>query len=87
MYKTLLHKKASRYYESLNDKKTKRINKAIDSMAKDPFQGVHIKKLKGKMEGKYRYAVGELRIVYNINVDGKTILVEAIGPRGNVYKS
>ena len=56
-------------------------------MAKDPFQGVHIKRLKGKMEGKYRYAVGELRIVYNINVDERTILVEAIGPRGNVYKS
>jgi mRNA-degrading endonuclease RelE of RelBE toxin-antitoxin system len=37
-------------------------------------------------EGKYRYEVGDLRIVYRINETDKTILIEAIGPRGDIYK-
>ena len=43
-------------------------------------------KVKGRLEGKYRYDVGNFRVIYYADVDNKTIYVEAIGPRGNVYK-
>lgn len=86
MYKPFLHKRASKYYESLDDKTAKRINKAIGDMTKNPFEGRHIKRLRGKLEGKYRYAVGDLRIVYRVNAEERIILIGAIGPRGDVYK-
>ena len=86
MYKPFLHKRASKYYKSLDDKTARRVNKAIGDMAKIPFEGTHIKRLRGKLEGKYRYAVGDLRIVYQVNAEEETILIEAIGPRGDVYK-
>jgi len=86
MYKVFPHKKAVKYYESLDDKTAERINKAIEAMSKNPLEGPHIKRLKGIHEGKYRYAVGDLRIVYRVNVENKTILIEAIGPRGDIYK-
>ncbi|MEK6691172.1 MAG: type II toxin-antitoxin system RelE/ParE family toxin [Nitrospirota bacterium] len=86
MYKVSFHKKAVKYYESLDNKTLKRINKAIEEISKAPLEGPHIKKLRGRLEGKYRYAVGELRIVYRVNVVEKIILIEAIGPRGDVYK-
>ena len=86
MYKSFLHKRASKYYESLGDRTGRRINKAIDEISKRPFKGKHIKRLRGKLEGKYRYVVGNLRIVYQVNDEEETILIEAIGPRGDVYK-
>jgi mRNA interferase RelE/StbE len=86
VYKVFLHKKTIKYYESLNDKAAKRINKAIEAMCRNPMEGSHIKRLRGPHEGKYRYAVGDLRIVYRVNVEEKTILIEAIGPRGDIYK-
>ncbi|HHN65274.1 MAG TPA: type II toxin-antitoxin system RelE/ParE family toxin [Nitrospirae bacterium] len=86
MYKVSLHKKAVKYYESLDDKTAKRINKAIEAMSRNPLKGPHIKKLRGTQEGKFRYAVGDLRIVYRINEEERTILIEAIGPRGDIYK-
>lgn len=86
MYKVSLHKKAVKYYESLDDKTARRINKAIEEITETPLEGIHIKKLRGRHEGKHRYAVGDLRIIYRVNTESKIILIEAIGPRGDVYK-
>ncbi|PIP06855.1 MAG: plasmid stabilization protein [Syntrophobacteraceae bacterium CG23_combo_of_CG06-09_8_20_14_all_50_8] len=86
MYKVFPNKKAVKYYESLDDKTAKRVNKAIEAISKNPLEGPHIKRLRGTQEGKHRYAVGALRIVYRINEKETTILIEAIGPRGDIYK-
>lgn len=86
MYKVFPHKKAVKYYESLDNKTARRINKAIESMSNNPLEGPHIKRLRGTHEGKYRYAVGDLRIVYRVNEEKKIILIEAMGPRGGIYK-
>ncbi|NWF97361.1 MAG: type II toxin-antitoxin system RelE/ParE family toxin [Nitrospirae bacterium] len=86
MYKIFLHKKAVKYYESLDNKTAGRVNKAIEAMSKNPLERLHIKRLRGIHEGKYRYAVGDLRIVYRVNQEEKIILIEAIGPRGDIYK-
>lgn len=43
-----------------------------------------IKKLKGRLAGKYRLNIGSLRIIYYIDTDKRIIYVDAIGPRGNV---
>ena len=86
MYKVLPHKRAVKYYESLDDKTAARINKAIDRISENPHEGQNIKKLSGRLAGKYRCKVGDLRIVYRIDENSKTILIEAIGPRGDIYK-
>jgi len=51
-----------------------------------PLEGPHIKKLKGRLDEKYRYHLGDLHIIYFISVDENIIYVDAIGPRGDVYK-
>jgi mRNA interferase RelE/StbE len=86
MYKAQPHKRAAKYYKSLDDKTAKRINRAVEEIMKNPREGQHIKKLMGKYEGKYRYEVGGLRIIYRILEDEKVVLIEAIGPRGDIYK-
>ncbi len=86
MFKLFLHKKAAKYYENMNERTARRINKAIEAMTKNPLDGRHIKRLRGKLEGKHRYALGDLRIIYKVDPEERSILVEAIGPRGDVYK-
>ena len=86
MFKILLDRKAVKYYESLDDNTAKRINKAIELIGNNPFYGTHIKRLIGSLEGKYRYKVGDLRVVYSVNKDKGLVFIEAIGPRGDIYK-
>jgi mRNA-degrading endonuclease RelE of RelBE toxin-antitoxin system len=38
MYKVFLHKKAIKYYESLDDQTAKRINKAMEIISKNPLK-------------------------------------------------
>lgn len=86
MYKVLIHNKALKYYESLDKAKARGINKAIEILSNNPLEGQHIKRLHGRLEGKYRFAAGDLRIVYSVTRENKTVLIEAIGPRGDIYK-
>jgi mRNA interferase RelE/StbE len=86
MYKTIVFKKADKYYQKLDDERARRVNNAIEKMIESPLEGPHIKKLRGQHQGKYRYAVGDLRIVYQVDLEQKLILIEAIGPRGDIYK-
>jgi len=86
MFKLEFYKQAAKYYKKVDTKVQKRINKAIEEIIKDPSEGIHIKKLKGRLEGKYRYDIDRLRIIYYIDEDNEIIYVEAIGPRGDVYR-
>jgi len=86
MYKALFYKQAARYYEKLDAKIKRRINRAMQEIINNPLEGPHIKKLKGRLEGKYRYHLGDLRIIYFVSGDENIIYVDAIGPRGDVYK-
>ncbi|MEW6053107.1 MAG: type II toxin-antitoxin system RelE/ParE family toxin [Nitrospirota bacterium] len=86
MYKAVFYKQAARYYEKLDAKLQKRINRAMQEIIHNPVEGTHIKKLKGRLEGRYRYHIGDLRIIYYVSVDEKIVYVEAIGPRGDIYK-
>ncbi|TLD42808.1 MAG: RelE/StbE replicon stabilization toxin [Candidatus Jettenia ecosi] len=86
MFKILLSKKATKYYEKLDDKTARKVNKAIEEIGNNPFRGTHIKRLIGNLEGKYRYKLGHIRIVYIVNNEKEIIIIEAIGARGDIYK-
>jgi mRNA interferase RelE/StbE len=47
---------------------------------------VDVKKLKGNWEGYYRLRKGKVRIIFEVNKDDKSIYVERIDFRGEVYK-
>ena len=86
MYKVKIHKLAAKYYKKLDSKNKRKINKAITEIMNNPFDINKTKKLKGRLEGKYRYAIGNLRIIYSVNEKEKVIYIEAIGPREDIYK-
>jgi len=86
MYEVFVSREAEKYYKKLDKDNKRRINNSISFLSENPQFGPHIKQLHGDLAGKFRYAVGTLRIVYEINEENKTIKIIAIKSRGEVYK-
>jgi mRNA interferase RelE/StbE len=86
MYEVLISHEAEKYYKRLDKNTKQRINQGIRHLVEEPLSGFHIKKLWGELEGKYRYAIGDLRIVYEVDTKNKIVQVKAIKSRGDVYK-
>jgi mRNA interferase RelE/StbE len=86
MYKTILHRNVAKFYEAAEKKDKTRIARAIEEIAKNPRTNVHIKKLQGDLGRMYRYRLGELRILFEIHDDIKTIRIKSIDSRGSAYK-
>jgi len=86
MFKLSIHRKADKYYQTVDDNTAGKINRVLEEVGRNPFMGAGIKKLHGRLAGKYRVRVGELRIIYTVDEADEVIVIEAIGPRGSVYK-
>jgi mRNA interferase RelE/StbE len=86
MFKLSIHKKAAKYYQTVDDNTAGKINRVLEEVSRNPFTGADIKKLHGRLAGKYRVRVGDLRIIYTVDNASEMIMIEAMGPRGSVYK-
>ena len=86
MFEVLVSHEADKYYKKQDRDTKRRINKCIDNLSREPLFDPHIKKLHGELEGKHRYEVGGIRMVYEINTKIKTVEIKAIRSRGDVYK-
>jgi mRNA-degrading endonuclease RelE of RelBE toxin-antitoxin system len=86
MYRIELAKSSVKALESFDGKTQKRVYRALEALKVDPSRGTNIKKLRGELRGRFRYRAGDIRIIYKVVTEGKTVFVEAIGMRGGVYK-
>ncbi len=86
MYEVLISHEAEKYYKKQDKNTKRRLNKCIDNLRRKPLFGQHIKKLHGELEGKHRYRMGNIRIVYEVNVKNKIIEIKSIKGRGDIYK-
>ncbi len=86
MYEIFISHEAEKYYKRQDKNVKRRINTCIEILSREPLSGTHIKRLHGELEGKYRYALGGLRIVYEVDIKNKTVAIKSIRGRGDVYK-
>ena len=86
MYNVTLHKNAAKFYQNTDEKMRRRIKEAVNKISDNPRFHVHIKKLEGELKHLYRYRLGDLRILYEIHEDLKTVRIKSIEGRGSVYK-
>lgn len=85
MYKVLLAREAEKQYQKQDRPTKRRINEAIENIKREPHGGPHIRRLVGELEGNWRYRLGGLRIIYEIDNVQKVIKVKTIKSRGDVY--
>jgi mRNA interferase RelE/StbE len=85
VYKAILYKDAIKFYKRTDPNLRKRINSAIEVIVQNPHHHIHIKKLQGDLSNMYRYRLGDIRIIYEIHEDIKTIRIKTIEYRGSAY--
>jgi mRNA interferase RelE/StbE len=81
-----LSKEAEKHYAALDDAIARRVNIAIDRITENPFFGPNVAKLKGELQGQYRYRLGSYRIVYIIDERKHIVTIKGILQRGHAYK-
>ena len=85
MYTVNLTKKAAKSYDKLPEKLKNEIRDALNELQYSFAPNrLDIKKLKG-CKSTYRVRVGHWRIIYEIDIKEKSILIYAILPRKNAY--
>ena len=83
MYNVEFSDRAKKQYAALDRNMCRRMNDAIAQLAENPYnQSV---KLRGKLEGYYRYRVGNFRIIYSLDTDQRTCMIYNILHRSRAY--
>lgn len=83
-FRVALSKEAFKYYQRVDTDTAARLDRCFASLEQNPFGRGDIKPLKG-IKGKYRYRVGQLRVIYEVSSEERVVKVLAILPRGEAY--
>jgi mRNA-degrading endonuclease RelE of RelBE toxin-antitoxin system len=86
MAQIVLSKKAAKYVKRMDARIKAQLIAKLEALAADPEHTPGIKPMEGEFEGHYRLRHGDLRVIYLWDEDSETIVVTAIGPRGDIYK-
>jgi len=90
VFKVVIHRRAASYLKRLpNTQKytqKERLKKALSELARDPFRP-GVKAMAGEWRGYYRLRIGDIRVIFWPDLKTKTIYVDYIGPRGDIYKT
>ena len=87
MYKIVLSKEASKYYQKVDKATRNRLNNALNQLINNPFnaQNYDIKPLHEPLKGLWRLRVGKLRIIYRVEKKKMKIQIATICSRGKAY--
>jgi mRNA interferase RelE/StbE len=85
IFKVALSREALKYYKKVSTNTAARIDKCFIKLEEEPRSGANIKQLKGFHDA-YRYRIGNLRVVYQVDSGKKHVYILAILPRGQAYK-
>ncbi len=75
-------RRADRDIERLDPQVQQRVLTAIDRLASDPRRAA-LRKLKGRAESRLR--VGDWRVIVELDIAARTIVIQRVLPRGRAY--
>ncbi len=82
-YKAALTKNFLKESRKLPEDVKNRVLRAVDEITANPFLGV---KLRGELEGRWRWRVGEYRIIYIIDQKSQLVVFLDVGLRKIIYE-
>jgi len=82
----LLMPAALKFYKSCPEELAKRLNKCFEDLESNPFWGPNIKVLKGEKR-RYRYRIGDYRVIYGIDKENNKVFVALIASRPAAYRN
>lgn len=86
-FRVILMPAALKFYKTCPLELSKRLNKCFIELEKSPFIGRNIKLLRGQsLEKRYRYRVGDHRVIYIVDKQAKNVVVTLISARPSAYR-
>lgn len=82
-YKSILTRNFTKEFDKLTKNVKERILEALEKIAETPYTGT---KLRGKLEGLWRWRIGKFRIIYLIDEKEKTVVFLDVGLRKAIYE-
>ncbi|MGB9713867.1 MAG: type II toxin-antitoxin system RelE family toxin [Candidatus Bathyarchaeales archaeon] len=81
-YKSVFTRSFTKEFDKLPKDIKEQILKALEKTVKSPYAGT---KLRGKLEGLWRWRVGKYRIIYLIDEKKKSVVFLDVGLRKTIY--
>lgn len=86
MFRVVLHRRAVRYYKRLEEKVRQQLRVRLESLARDPLGAPGVKPMAGEWKGYHRLRHGDLRLIFSVDPESRTVVIAHLGPRGDIYK-
>jgi mRNA interferase RelE/StbE len=85
-YKVIVHKRAARYLKKLPEYQRQRTKQSLRELEGGISDKADVKPMLGEWKGYYRTRIGDTRVIFWMDHKLKTIYVDHVGSRGDVYK-
>ncbi len=85
-YRVLLTNKAQKAWNNSDKILKKKLAKCFNILQENPRNHPQIKSLQGSLSGKYRFRVGDYRVIYTIDDDQIIVLILLIEHRSKIYR-
>lgn len=85
-FEVVLVSYALKFYKKCSLELAERLSTCFEALEDNPFFGPNIKLLKGT-EKRYRYRLGDYRIIYKIDKPAKKVIVTLIAARSSAYRN
>lgn len=82
-YKSIFTRSFTKEFGKLPKNIKEKILEALEKTAENPYTGT---KLRGKLEGLWRWRVGKYRIIYFIDEKEKAVVFVDVGLRKSIYE-
>ena len=84
-FEVILVSEALKFYRHCPAGLAERLNRCFEMLENNPFFGPHIKRLLDE-EKRYRYRMGDYRVIYTIDKEAKKVIVTLIAPRQSAHR-
>jgi mRNA interferase RelE/StbE len=86
MFEVILSPEAAAFFEAADRPLAKKLARCFAQLERDPRGSNNVKQLSGELAGRFRYRVGDWRVIFRIDESANQVHVSTIGHRREVYE-
>jgi mRNA interferase RelE/StbE len=86
MFEVILSPEAKTFFARADRPLARKLSRSFAQLERDPRRHSNIRRLSGNLAGRWRYRVGDWRIIYRIQDDPREVHVLLIAHRSEVYE-
>jgi mRNA interferase RelE/StbE len=86
MFNVDLSPGAAAFFATADQPLARKLARSFAQLERNPRRHNNIKRLSGPLAGRFRYRIGDWRVIYRVDDDAKRVFVLAIAHRREIYE-